>query len=762
MSKTNYKIGHLMGTLYAEYPTLLYRGSKDAVLQAGHTFVRICDQVTVHRELMDYDEVMFSLILAEKLKLDAYLISPGSIFQLFKDITKFSVDKLVRILPPDRTIILDSSFENYRSISKNNASGMHECMRHLIYDMGYKHIAFIAGQEGSNSSTQRKSIYLEEIRKAGLDVDDTYITHASYWGNCENVVDALLDAHPDIDAIACAVDRIAYSCYNSIKARNLTVGKDIAVTGFDDLPDSAIMNPPLTSVKCNPYDIGRIGALEAIRLCQGLEQKETHLNSKLIVRGSSDPSKNSDIKVSFDNLLSQTPIPWNDVVDEFVRLSWKKEFGAECESYKKGIRNIFKHFSDAYNVYLSTRDTTVSAFKENQLKDFLIKTKVQNDFSLTGLQQAFSDFYKAIKENLSLDAQLYFSEQFSLLNMLISRIYYEDIKQLDSKQTLRESLSMQIMDDALVFSNNRKEAVYHSLQHIKELGFNYALLYNLSKPIVVDVAPEFSDEILYLQGMLYNNEITTFEPTEKNVCYENILVNPFTNEIAPIEVSICPLMSDKLTTGYIVLDESLDQFRQNAVIQMLSYSSRHIYMIEQELEMIKLLNKNNIILSKESTQDALTGLYNRRGFVQKTDSTIKGLVGKDVAFFYMDLDGLKGINDTLGHDLGDSAIKNTAEILKSSFRSSDILCRMGGDEFVAFVELTYVSDVELIIDRINSKINEFNAKNKHEYKLSISIGYKIFLVTGENVKHLSTLLKEADKMLYENKKAKKQCNKKSE
>ncbi|MBR1623229.1 MAG: diguanylate cyclase, partial [Pseudobutyrivibrio sp.] len=96
------------------------------------------------------------------------------------------------------------------------------------------------------------------------------------------------------------------------------------------------------------------------------------------------------------------------------------------------------------------------------------------------------------------------------------------------------------------------------------------------------------------------------------------------------------------------------------------------------------------------------------------------------------------------------------------FRSSDILCRMGGDEFVAFVELSYESDVELIIDRINSNIADFNAINEQEYNLSISIGYKIFVPTEENVKHLSTLLKEADKMLYENKKAKKQGDEKSE
>ena len=118
MSKTNYKIGHLMGTLYAEYPTLLYRGSKDAVLQAGHTFVRICDQVTVHRELMDYDEVMFSLILAEKLILDANLISPGSIFVF----AKLSLYKLFPFLYQLEFILeLNVKVERYNLYEQKNS-----------------------------------------------------------------------------------------------------------------------------------------------------------------------------------------------------------------------------------------------------------------------------------------------------------------------------------------------------------------------------------------------------------------------------------------------------------------------------------------------------------------------------------------------------------------------------------------------------------------------------------------------------------------
>ena len=105
MGTKKYKIGHLMGTIFAEYPSLLYKGSKEAVLKAGHTFVRIGDQVAMQREIIDYDEILFSFWLAERIKLDAYVVSPGSIFQLFKDISKSSIDTLVKILPPERTII---------------------------------------------------------------------------------------------------------------------------------------------------------------------------------------------------------------------------------------------------------------------------------------------------------------------------------------------------------------------------------------------------------------------------------------------------------------------------------------------------------------------------------------------------------------------------------------------------------------------------------------------------------------------------------
>lgn len=83
--------------------------------------------------------------------------------------------------------------------------------------------------------------------------------------------------------------------------------------------------------------------------------------------------------------------------------------------------------------------------------------------------------------------------------------------------------------------------------------------------------------------------------------------------------------------------------------------------------------------------DELTGLYNRRGFVTIASEQLKlaHRLGQSVALAFFDLDEMKGINDSFGHDAGDRALKSTAGILKSAFRSADVLARWAGDEFVA-------------------------------------------------------------------------------
>lgn len=158
-------------------------------------------------------------------------------------------------------------------------------------------------------------------------------------------------------------------------------------------------------------------------------------------------------------------------------------------------------------------------------------------------------------------------------------------------------------------------------------------------------------------------------------------------------------------------------------------------------------------IRKLSLTDELTGLYNRRGFFWLANQQLK-FAQREKRFcclLFADLDGLKKINDSLGHETGDKAIIDTAKILKQTFRESDIIARIGGDEFIVFILNSCGNKNELNL-RLQTNINNFNQEHNYAYKLSISLGVKEYSWNQEV--SLEELVKAADWLMYQNKRAK--------
>lgn len=152
--------------------------------------------------------------------------------------------------------------------------------------------------------------------------------------------------------------------------------------------------------------------------------------------------------------------------------------------------------------------------------------------------------------------------------------------------------------------------------------------------------------------------------------------------------------------------------------------------------------------------DELTGLSNRPGFMalatQRMSLSIQSR--EKLKLIFADIDGLKTINDQLGHASGTQAICDIAEILKESFRQTDVISRLGGDEFVILLYQAEETSCDVVIDRVRNKVDAFNALNLRPYKLSISLGIvPIDLESGES---LEELMAEADRSMYENKRSK--------
>ena len=159
-------------------------------------------------------------------------------------------------------------------------------------------------------------------------------------------------------------------------------------------------------------------------------------------------------------------------------------------------------------------------------------------------------------------------------------------------------------------------------------------------------------------------------------------------------------------------------------------------------------------LETMSIVDELTGLYNRRGFFAFCEEQLKlaERTGKGMELLFIDLDKMKWINDTLGHKEGDAALMEVAEILRETFRKSDIIGRMGGDEFAILVVEAAGASTEPLKTRLQETADRHRGLREKQYDISLSVGVACF--SPERPTSLDELIIRADQLMYEDKRQK--------
>jgi diguanylate cyclase (GGDEF)-like protein len=120
--------------------------------------------------------------------------------------------------------------------------------------------------------------------------------------------------------------------------------------------------------------------------------------------------------------------------------------------------------------------------------------------------------------------------------------------------------------------------------------------------------------------------------------------------------------------------------------------------------------------------DVLTGLHNRRGFFVHAEQVFKLARRKRTrsAVIFADVDGLKGVNDELGHEAGDGLIRDAGAVFRESFRDADVVARLGGDEFAAYA--LEDGQPQVILSRLHANLHAFNLMQERPYRVSISAG----------------------------------------
>lgn len=248
------------------------------------------------------------------------------------------------------------------------------------------------------------------------------------------------------------------------------------------------------------------------------------------------------------------------------------------------------------------------------------------------------------------------------------------------------------------------------------------------------------------------------------VC-QHLKVSHHTATIPIIFISALDCIDDKIQAFEIGGQDYITKpFHEMEVLvrvkNQLLIQHQHQLLTEQNQQLMKEIDerlKAEAEVRQLSLTDELTGLYNRRGFFLLAEQQLKIARRTDHPYclVFADLDGLKKINDSFGHEVGDRAIVEAAGILTQTFREADIIARLGGDEFVVLIPKCANNSNDFRV-RLQLNFDNFNQDstftNQYPFLLSMSIGIRCYK-PAENFS-LNQLLSQADQLMYEQKRNK--------
>jgi diguanylate cyclase (GGDEF)-like protein len=249
--------------------------------------------------------------------------------------------------------------------------------------------------------------------------------------------------------------------------------------------------------------------------------------------------------------------------------------------------------------------------------------------------------------------------------------------------------------------------------------------------------PDYRREFEFLKLKADSRSLLRGSATKSSARSKTEGANDFQALLSDSNREFTRLLRDvRIKTSGGQIEDSPNQ-RTNELLMRAMRCAAKQYMLQAEL--------GNLALT-----DELTGLYNRRGFMALGERQLKlaSRSGRGLLVIFVDVDGLKRINDSLGHHEGDRVLKRTAEALENTFRNSDVIARMGGDEFAVLAIEASKQSESTIKTRLDECLKSM-AASESRYTLSLSLGISRF----DSSKRCSMvdLMAQADRAMYEQK-----------
>ncbi len=733
---------------------------------------RYIDGVYADKKRTEYEyqyNTLFSYAFPDDI--DVLLVLAGTIGNSLSGERKKEFLSQFRGIP---VITIASEVDGYPSVCFDNKSGIRECIEHLVNDHKCSNIGFVSGPKTNEDAVERLDVYMDVLRDSGIAYDENKVAYGRFSPYSQAVVNELLDRCPDLDAIAFANDAMASGAYEVFEQRGIEVGKDIFVTGFDDSPVAATLIPPLTTVRADASELGYVAVLEC------MEYKKTGELSNRRVRSSMVKRKSCGCKT--------------DVTADFT---YKDVFVFNycwCRSDMQTVAAVSKYLFDNYKT--SSKIAAVKTEFEGFLKELFAVLRSDDHGGITLTENAIDMIPHMFEEILTPEMMNrtphdklcsvidYLNQRFaagldnsedkkrlasvfiSLYQIMMRAVVKSSNSRVDEVEFLTWQ-SNSIAKDMLMFDSYDDKGYGSVTDKLMRLNMASSYIYIFPETLSNRKGEKWLPPSKVLLKSYHNQDVAEIVPTEEQ---EIPIRRLFNHRYMPKDRRVTMVLSAIFLNvdhyGLFLCELEYDYFYYiSSLSAQLCAAMKILRLIQdkenirQELEQTLLqIKERNLMLDTISKIDELTGVYNRRGFFAQANSVICSPMheGREAFVVFADLDSLKTINDKFSHEDGDFAIRNAAKILRDSFRSSDIIGRIGGDEFSVLAMAENASSEEVINivrARIAAATEAFNATHDKPYVVHMSVGVYTFKC-GHEVE-LSKILAQADNVLYDEKKNKK-------
>lgn len=722
------KIGLLVDDSDNIYTTEIWRGASYAAEQLGIDLVVFFGGFVENKNVAQYKyeaQKNTAYVFSKTKEIDLLIISVSSIVHGDNKLK----EKFVKEFEGVPIVTLNHKFGHNSLVTFDNAKGVENAITSLIQERQCRKIGMIAGPIDNKGSDERVAAYKKTLKSYGLKVDEKRIIHTASFkrGNHEYAA-RLLDENPDLDAIVCASDNLAFDAYSVLKKRGKRIGEDIQVIGFDDVQEASKVHPPLATIRAEAAQLGYYAVVDGVK-----------------------------------SLKHEIPTEFTTIVDvEYV----KRDSAAEVERLEEQLyRKIVNYSNKDKDIvakiimeYIFNNNQSIFIMDARKRVCELVKFLVELTNDDLFEDETYTRFSSLIQDLIDLNSVEFIDLKriLKVINVVSQRLcnYRNNLSIIHFNQNVLQIIGMQyntilsernrissedkylvnILSRGILNVSNECDNYRTIFEYLKQVKIHNARLYLYETPITEGIKhfSSLPQEVVLVGGISDGVvEIPHNKVVEKidHIFAEEKLFNNSS------EYVVNAVYSGNTQYGIFICDIRYRNLSDlDFVSSQLGTVVNAIYLVEK--------------LDSLSKRDELTGLLNRRGFIDKVqgyDNINKGIL------IIADLDGLKTINDTYGHEIGDEAIITGARILKLSFDEYGVVGRMGGDEFAVFLPNQCDVSLQEIDQLIKNNTVSQNALIKHGFKVELSYGVSFF----DHNQTISELFDKADREMYIHKRNKK-------